>query len=223
MRRRSLRQPRPAGRLSLCALILGLLLVGLTGCNGFVTRHELQSDNWEQVLQSDDSQVKVRNAQSRVFDMTDRDEMLEALIATFQDLGFQIEVLDPKLGILSGKKYLSAERPGGAGLPTYLLYDEESLVTFNRVYRTWGPFRARADLVRLTATIRKRNAEQLIVRASAQYFLRAVEEPGAYQTFFATLERSLFAERSMREVDGVEGEPAFEAEDDASGLAPDVP
>ncbi len=79
------------------------------------------------------------------------------------------------------------------------MYDEESLVVFNRVYRTWGPFQARADMVRLTATVRQRNAQQLIVRASAQYFLRAVEEPAAYQKFYRTLEQALFAERAARE------------------------
>jgi hypothetical protein len=177
--------------------LLGASLVLLTtGCMGFASRHEIQGDNWNQVLLSDESQVKIRNAQSRVFDTTDRRMMLEALVATFQDLGFKIEVLDPDLGIISGKKYLTAERPSGGGLPTYLIYDEESLVVFNRVYRTCGPFQARADLVRLTATVRQRNAEQLIVRASAQYYLRPVEEPEAYQKFYATLQQAIFSERA---------------------------
>ena len=34
--------------------------------------------------------------------------------------------------------------------------------------------------------------KQLIVRASAQYFLRPVETPGAYQQFFATLNQTMF-------------------------------
>jgi hypothetical protein len=78
-------------------------------------------------------------------------------------------------------------------LPTYLLYDDESLVVFNRSYRTWGPFFRRSDLVRMTVTVRNRNAEQLIVRASAQYYLRPVEEPEAYQKFYAALNQALFA------------------------------
>lgn len=186
-------RPASVGRVLLGAL-LGLLT---TGCMGFASRHEIQGDNWNQVLLSDESQVKIRNAQSRVFDTTDRRMMLEALVATFQDLGFKIEVLDPDLGIISGKKYLTAERPSRGGLPSYLIYDEESLVVFNRVYRTWGPFQARADLVRLTATVRQRNAEQLIVRASAQHYLRPVEEPLAYQKFYATLQQAIFSERAL--------------------------
>lgn len=187
--RRSSRDRTLAG-----ALVIGFLL--MSGCNSFPTRHELQSDNWTQLLLSEESQVKVRSAQSRVYDTTDKRLMLGALVATYQDLGFHAEVVDETLGIISGKRYLEAERPRDGLLPTYLLYDEESLVVFNRVYRSWGPFQARADMIRLTATIRQRNAEQLIVRASAQYFLRPVETPEAYQQFFATLEQALFAQRA---------------------------
>jgi len=194
------------------AVVLSSLLLGCGGT--FVGKHEIQGDNWEQVLQSEQSQVRVRNAQSRVYDTTDRELMFQALVATYQDLGFQIEVLDPALGIISGKKYLSDERPLPSGLPSYLLYDEESLVVFNRIYRTWGPFQARADMVRLTTSLRQRNAEQVIVRASAQYFLRAIEEPEAYQKFYAALEKAIFAERSARDPDVAPLAPAeVEAEE----------
>jgi len=173
---------------------LGLALCVL-GCVSYGSRHEIQGDNRAQILRSEASQVKVRNAQSRVFDTTDKLQMMQAIVATFQDLGFQVEVLDEHLGIISGKQFLAAERPSSGGLATYLLYDEESLVVFNRVYRTWGPFQRRSDMVRLTVTVRQRNEAQLIVRASAQYYLRPVEEPAAYQRFYAALEQALFTER----------------------------
>jgi hypothetical protein len=185
--------PQRARALILAASALSALL--LTGCVGYPMRHQIQSDSREQIWRSEASQVKVRAAQSRVFDTTDKRLMLEAVITTIQDLGFQIEVLDETLGVISGKKFLDAERPGSLELPTYLLYDEESLVVFNRSYRTWGPFFRRSDLVRLTVTIRSRNAEQLIVRASAQYYLRPVEDAEAYQRFYAALGRALLSER----------------------------
>lgn len=173
--------------------VFGLLTAS---CAVNANRLEIQSDSRTQIWRADESQVKVRNAQSRFYDGTDTRKMLAAVAATFQDLGFQIGVLDDALGIISGKKFLDAERPGAAGLPTYLLYDEESLVVFNRSYRTWGPFQRRSDLVRLTVTVRRRNAEQLVVRASAQYYLRPVEDAETYLDFFAALEKSLFAEHA---------------------------
>ena len=166
------------------------------GCSPFYMRHEIQSASETQIYLAEASQVRLRNAQSRVFDTTDRQAMVAAVVATFQDMGFQVEVLDETLGIVSGKRFLEMERPRAGGLPTYLMYDEESLVIFNRSYRTWGPFQRRCDLVRLTVTVRERNAEQLIIRASAQFYLKAVEDPEAYQKFFAALEQARFAQRA---------------------------
>ena len=103
-----------------------------------------------------------------------------------------VEVLDEELGIVSGKKLEPLEGPGLGTDPYYHLYDDQSLLIFTKSYRTWGPFWHRSDLVRLTITVRKRNETQLVVRASAQYYLRAVEDPAPYQKFFRTLEQALF-------------------------------
>lgn len=171
------------------------LLVVATGC-GYVERHELLSDSTTQIWLAEESQVKVRNAQSRIFDTNDRVKMMEAIVATLQDVGFQIEVVDEALGVVSAKRFLEVERPKDGNLTSYLLYDEEALVVLNRSYRTWGPFQRRSDLVRLTATVRPRNESQLIVRTSAQYYLRPVEEPEAYQQFYAALEKTLAVARA---------------------------
>ncbi len=48
------------------------------------------------------------------------------------------------------------------------------------------------DVIGVTVTLRKRKETQLVVRASAQYYLRAVEDPAPYQKFFRTLEQALF-------------------------------
>ncbi len=46
--------------------------------------------------------------------------------------------------------------------------------------------------VRMTVTVRPRGETQLLVRANAQYNLRAIEDPQPYQQFFSALERSMF-------------------------------
>ncbi len=45
--------------------------------------------------------------------------------------------------------------------------------------------------------MRSRSETQLVVRASAQYYMRAVENPEPYQSFFRTLEQAVFAEREL--------------------------
>ncbi len=160
-------------------------------------RHEARWNSREQIWLSEASQVKIRAAQSRVLDTADRVRTLEAIVSTFQDLGFQVEVLDEVLGIVSGKRFVDLEGPGLVQDPYYHLYDDESLLIFTRTYRTWGPFWHRSDLVRLTVTVRSRNETQLVVRASAQYYLRPVENPEPYQKFFRTLEQALFVEAHL--------------------------
>lgn len=195
MRRRWCRQAcfsrwRVGGRPSLLAGV-GLSLL-LQGClTPYEARHENQWDSREQIWLSEESQVKLRAAQSRVFDTTDRAAILEAVVATMQDLGFMVDVLDQELGIVSAKKYVELERPTFLD-PSYLLYRPDTLLILSKNIHTWGPFLHRSDLVRLTATVRKRNDAQLVVRASAQFYLRAVEDPGPYQQFFRTLEQALF-------------------------------
>ena len=46
--------------------------------------------------------------------------------------------------------------------------------------------------VRMTITVRPRGEAQLLVRASAQYNLRAIEDPEPYQQFFDALGKSVF-------------------------------
>jgi len=180
-------------------LVVGLCLL-LQGCpTPYEWRHQDQWDSREQIWLSEESQVKLRAAQSRLFETTDRRRTLEAIVDTMQDLGFMVEVLDEELGIISGKRFEPLERPSLGTDPYYQLYDDQSLLIFTKSYHTWGPFWHRSDLVRLTVTVRKRNDTQFVVRASAQYYLRAVEDPAPYQKFFRTLEQALFLQSQLVE------------------------
>jgi len=168
-----------------------MLALGVAGCSPYVWRHHSQWDSRDQIWLSETSQVKVRAAQSRIFETTDRRKTLQAIVSTFQDVGFTVEVLDEELGIVSGKKFEDYEAPQ-FGDPSYYAYRDDGLLILTRQFRRWGPFYHRSDLVRLTVTVRPRGETQSVVRASAQYYLRAIEGPEPYQKFFRTLEQALF-------------------------------
>lgn len=178
-----------ATRSAVAASLLCTLLI--QGCAPYESRHQNQWNSREQIWLSETSQLKVRAAQTRVFDTTDRRRMFEAIISTMQDLDFTVEVLDEELGIVSGKKFIEIEQSYGTD-PSYLLYRPDALLLLTRNFHTWGPFHHRSNLVRFTAMIRSRGESQLIVRASAQFYLQAVEEPGPYQQFFRALEQTVF-------------------------------
>ena len=176
-----------------------LLVLLLAGCmQPYEARHEGQWNATEQVWSGEASQLKLRAAQSRLFDTTDRRRILTAVVATLQDLGFMITVLDEELGIVAGKRFEELE---GALFydPTYHLYESDSLLAFSHRYLGWGPFYHRDNLVRVTVTVRKRNEAQWVVRASAQYYLHAVEDPEPYQRFFRALEQAMFLEGHLVE------------------------
>ena len=190
------------GTLSVTACAIALLATSCT--SAFEARHESLSDARDQIWRADESQVMLRNAQSRVFETQDRARLLAAIVATMQDLGFMVEALDPELGIVSGTRFDPTEGDGTFD-PTYHLYDDQSLLVLTRTYRSWGPFMHRADLVRITVTVRRRNEKQLVVRANAQFYMRAVEQAEPYQRFFTALEQAM-ALQSMQLPD----EPATE-------------
>ena len=53
--------------------------------------------------------------------------------------------------------------------------------------------------IRMTVTVRKRDGERLIVRASARFNEKPIEDPASYQDFFAALDKAMFL--TLHEVD----------------------
>lgn len=85
---------RIAGSGGRLGLGLVLVLVLEAGCASTQSR----------LLDSDESQLKLRSIQSRAFDTTDKAETLRTVIATLQDLGFIIDQADLTLGTVTGTK-----------------------------------------------------------------------------------------------------------------------
>lgn len=56
------------------------------------------------LLDSESSQVQLRNIQTRAFDTTEREKTLRIVIATLQDLGFVIDKADAVLGTVTATK-----------------------------------------------------------------------------------------------------------------------
>ena len=127
-------------------LFFGISFMGM-GC---------ASTSQNQILATDQSQVALRNIQSRAFDTTDKKLMMRSVINTLQDLDFLIQDSSLDLGTVTGQKFSGS------------------------------------TLVKISVTVKERNAKQLLIRANAQFGLKAVEEPKVYQDFFAALEKSVF-------------------------------
>lgn len=76
--------------------VILLSIVILSGCATTAAR----------VLETDESQVKLRSMQTRAFDTTDKEKMMRTVISTMQDLDFVIGKADLTLGSVTGSKFL---------------------------------------------------------------------------------------------------------------------
>ena len=72
----------------------GILLLVICAC----------ASKQKDILETTESQVRLRSIQSRVFDTNDGLKLLRTIIATLQDLGFVIDKADAELGTVSGTK-----------------------------------------------------------------------------------------------------------------------
>jgi hypothetical protein len=104
--------------------------------------------------------LKLRSAQTRVFETGDKARVMRGVVATLQDLGFMVTGADVALGTVSGRKFTTHN-----GQPQEL---------------------------RVTVTVRPRDERAMLVRANAEFNTRPVEDPAAYQNFFAALGRTIF-------------------------------
>lgn len=46
--------------------------------------------------------------------------------------------------------------------------------------------------IKITVSVRERGSDRMLVRANAQFNVKPIEDPGQYQNFFSSLEKSLF-------------------------------
>ena len=63
----------------------------------------------KRLLDSDQGQLRLRSAQTRAFDTTDRELMLRTVMATLQDFGFLLDAGEVGLGTVSGGKWVKGE------------------------------------------------------------------------------------------------------------------
>lgn len=66
--------------------------------------------SYNSVLRPPETQAQTRNYQSRVFESSDRDEILRNIISTMQDLGFILNKADEKLGVVSGTSFINSSK-----------------------------------------------------------------------------------------------------------------
>lgn len=141
-------------------LLLFVLLIFFNGCSNF---------NKTKNFRTEQTQLQIRSYQSRSFDTQNRELVLRTIISTLQDLGFIVEKVDEKMGIISGTLFFNTPV-----VPISIGDNETQLIKTN---------------------ISVRNSEaQIIVRLNASKDSKTITDPTVYQNFFNSLSQSLFLE-----------------------------
>lgn len=134
-------------------LIVLMMVVATMSCATLVTAGCASTN--AQLLDSDQSQVKLRSIESRAFDTSDKVAVMRAVVSSMQDLGFIVSKADANLGTVSGTKFSNGN-------------------------------------LSMTVITRNYGLKQCVVRANANYNLKQVTDPKAYQDFFSVLSKALF-------------------------------
>ncbi len=168
------------------AVILAVGLVLVAGCEQTIP---------EDALQLTPESLAQRQAQTRRFDTTDEAMLLSASAAVLQDLGFNLDESETKLGLIVASKDRDATEAGqvvGAVFIAVLIgvsvpIDKRQKIRASLVTR---PFGESGDKMAVRVTF------QRVVWNNAGKISKseALTEPELYQEFFSKLSKSVFLE-----------------------------
>jgi hypothetical protein len=155
-----------------------------TGCQTAVPKDALKLSQ---------STLEVRSLQSREFDGRTEDEILAAAAGVLQDLGFEIEESETKLGLVVGTKDRDAVQTGQVvGMVALALLtgvvipvDKNQNIRAALVCTPKGP---KTQVVRVTFQRKVWNTQNQVTT------VEQVVDPEIYQEFFDRLSKSVFLE-----------------------------
>ncbi|MEK6675228.1 MAG: hypothetical protein AABZ47_06185 [Planctomycetota bacterium] len=105
-----------------------------------------------------------------------------------------------KLRSIQTRAFETTDKPGTLRAVLATLQDLDFVIDdADDVLGTVSATKLNRYALRMTVTVRPHGTTQLLVRASAQFNLRAVEDPQPYQQFFDALGKALFL--AAQEVD----------------------
>ncbi len=175
--------PKPAYRLTVAVILAGAVLAG---CEQTIPK---------EALQLTEKSLDQRQAQTRRFDTADEAELLSASAAVLQDLGFNLDESETRLGLVVASKERDATEAGqviGAillaaltGVPMPI--DKVQKIRASLVTR---PFDESGEGTAVRITF-----QRIVLNSNRQISkTEALTDPELYQRFFEKLSKAVFLE-----------------------------
>jgi hypothetical protein len=148
----------------------------------------------EEALTLKPESLQMRQMQTRRFETVDETKIITACASLLQDLGFNLDESEAKLGVLVGSKRRSAREAGQMATAIVLLFfgvsvpvDTDQLMRACVVTRPMGEDEKNVA-VRVTFQRTVYNSKREIARREC------LTDPKIYQTFFEKLSKAVFLE-----------------------------
>lgn len=110
-------------------ILVGFVALSLSGCAS-------KPPSMANLLQITDEQMKLRNMQTRSFDLDDRKKAMRGVIAALQDLGFIIERANEPLGLVTAARFAEPRFFDVVGVTVTVrkVGDGKMLIRVNAIY-----------------------------------------------------------------------------------------
>jgi len=166
--------------------LIALTTISLVGCQSTIPKEALQLSA---------KSLENRRMQTRNFDTTDESSILSASAAVLQDLGFNIDESETKLGLIVGSKTRDATEAGQIAVAIGMAALFGAQVHIDKIQKlrasiVTSPSLANDKQTNIRVTFQRIvwNDQNIISRSEA------LNEPKFYQGFFEKLSKSLFLE-----------------------------
>jgi hypothetical protein len=149
----------------------------------------------EEALKFDIQSLKQRQIQTRVFDTDNEKIVLSACVGLLQDMGFNIDESETKLGVVVGSKKRSAVNAGEVVSAVLLALLTGTVLPTDKVQKmrcciVTTPFGEKQKKIKVHVTF-----QRIIWNTQGKTTKReGITKPKIYQEFFAKLSKSLFLE-----------------------------
>lgn len=133
------------------------------------------------------SQLEIREYQTRAFDTTDQKQVLKALIGALQDDGFVISQANTDLGLLTAQKEVNVRNEGAAALLT-LLGGNSATYQNNAIMEATANVSGFGKQTRVRLNV----VQKIMDNKGGVMDVKPISDQKFYQDFFETVSKSLF-------------------------------
>lgn len=135
------------------------------------------------------TQLQLREFQTRVFDTSNKSEVLTAVMEALQDEGFMVKNVVPDVGLISAVREVDIEDRAGAFMSTFFMGT-------NAVWRKNAILDATANVKTIgnKTKVRLTFQEKILNNHGAFEDVMFVDNPVFYQNMFEKVNKSLFLE-----------------------------